>query len=60
MRSLPWPRAWSHLLPQMTSAPRAAAGLGELLRAACASLHERAGVESPEMRWVEMETPGHW
>jgi cyanophycin synthetase len=36
------------------------AGLGELLLAACASLHERAGVEFPEMRWVEMETPGHW
>jgi cyanophycin synthetase len=36
------------------------AGLGELLRAACAGLHERAGVEFPEMRWVEMETPDHW
>jgi cyanophycin synthetase len=35
-------------------------GLGELLRAACATLHERAGVEPPEMRWVAMETPGSW
>ncbi|HLL49181.1 MAG TPA: hypothetical protein VK356_00815, partial [Thermomicrobiales bacterium] len=35
-------------------------GLGDLLLAACADLHERAGVEFPEMRWVEMETPGHW
>lgn len=34
--------------------------LGDLLLAACANLHERAGVEFPEMRWVEMETPGHW
>jgi cyanophycin synthetase len=35
-------------------------GLGDLLQDACAALHERAGVEFPEMRWVEMETPGHW
>jgi cyanophycin synthetase len=35
-------------------------GLGDLLLAACADLHERAGVEFPEMRWVEMESPGHW
>jgi cyanophycin synthetase len=34
--------------------------LGELLMAACAGLHERAGVEYPELRWVPMETPGHW
>ena len=37
-----------------------ARGLGDLLMAACGALHERAGVEFPEMRWVEMETPGHW
>ena len=37
-----------------------AAALGDLLRAACAALHERAGEEPPEMRWVPMETPGHW
>lgn len=36
-----------------------AEGLGDLLLAACADLHERAGVEFPEMRWVAMETPGH-
>jgi cyanophycin synthetase len=35
-------------------------GLGDLLLAACADLHERSGVEFPEMRWMEMETPGHW
>jgi cyanophycin synthetase len=34
--------------------------LGDLLLAACAALHERAGVAAPEMRWVAMETPGHW
>jgi cyanophycin synthetase len=34
--------------------------LGELLMAACAGLHERAGVDFPEMRWVPLETPGHW
>jgi cyanophycin synthetase len=34
--------------------------LGELLLAACAALHERAGLEPPEMLWVAMETPGHW
>lgn len=33
---------------------------GELLRVACATLHERAGVAPPNMRWVEMETPGQW
>jgi cyanophycin synthetase len=35
-------------------------GLGDLLLAACADLHERAGLEFPEMRWVAMETPGRW
>ena len=45
------------LAPSDDERAAGAAGLGELLRAACASLHERAGVEFPEMRWVEMETP---
>jgi cyanophycin synthetase len=35
-------------------------GLGDLLLAACADLHERAGLEPPEMRWVEMERAGYW
>jgi cyanophycin synthetase len=35
-------------------------GLGDLLQAVCAALHERAGVAAPEMRWVAMESPGHW
>jgi cyanophycin synthetase len=48
------------LAPSDDERAAGAAGLGELLRAACAGLHERAGVEFPEMRWVEMETPGHW
>jgi cyanophycin synthetase len=48
------------LAPSDDERAAGAAGLGELLLAACASLHERAGVEFPEMRWVEMETPGHW
>lgn len=37
-----------------------AEGLGDLLQAACEGLHERAGVEAPEMRWAPLETPGHW
>jgi len=48
------------LAPSDDERAAGAAGLGQLLLAACASLHERAGVEFPEMRWVEMETPGHW
>src|SRR3954467_9807387 len=48
------------LAPSDDERAAGAAGLGELLRAACARLHERAGVEFPEMRWVEMETEGHW
>ncbi len=34
--------------------------LGALLLAACADLHERAGVDFPEMRWVAMEAPDRW
>jgi cyanophycin synthetase len=34
--------------------------LGEILQAACISLHQRAGVDFPEMRWVPMETEGQW
>ena len=34
--------------------------LGDILQAACISLHQRAGVEFPEMRWVPMETEGQW
>jgi cyanophycin synthetase len=34
--------------------------LGEILQAACISLHQRAGVDFPEMRWVPMETDGQW
>src|SRR3712207_2502139 len=48
------------LAPSDDERAAGAAGLGEFLLAACADLHERAGVEFPEMRWVEMETPGHW
>jgi cyanophycin synthetase len=48
------------LAPSDDERAAGATGLGELLLAACADLHERAGVEFPEMRWVEMETPGHW
>src|SRR5215212_6309047 len=48
------------LAPSDDERAAGAAELGELLRSACASLHERAGVEFPEMRWVEMETAGHW
>jgi cyanophycin synthetase len=48
------------LAPSDDDRAAGAAGLGELLRAACADLHERAGVEFPEMRWVRLETPGHW
>ncbi len=48
------------LAPSDDERASGAGGLGDLLLAACADLHERAGVEFPEMRWVEMETPGHW
>jgi cyanophycin synthetase len=48
------------LIPSDDERAGGVAGLGEFLVAACADLHERAGVEFPEMRWVEMETPGHW
>jgi len=34
--------------------------LGEILQAACISLHQRAGVEFPEMRWVPMGTEDQW
>lgn len=34
--------------------------LGEILQAACISLHQRAGVDFPELRWAEMETDGQW
>ncbi|MCC7024156.1 MAG: hypothetical protein IT338_15130 [Thermomicrobiales bacterium] len=37
-----------------------AEGLGALLQEICAGLHERAGVAAPDMRWVAMESPGHW
>ncbi len=48
------------LAPSDDERAAGADGLGDLLLAACANLHERAGVEFPEMRWVAMETPGHW
>jgi cyanophycin synthetase len=48
------------LAPSDDERAAGAGGLGELLLAACADLHERAGVEFPEMRWVKMETPGYW
>ena len=48
------------LAPSDDERAAGAGGLGDLLLAACADLHERAGVEFPEMRWVEMEAPGHW
>jgi cyanophycin synthetase len=48
------------LAPSDDERAAGAEGLGDLLMAACAELHERAGVEFPEMRWVPMETPGHW
>jgi cyanophycin synthetase len=48
------------LIPSDDERAGGVAGLGEFLVAACADLHERAGVAFPEMRWVEMETPGHW
>jgi cyanophycin synthetase len=53
----------SRMEPLAPSDDERAAGpnaLGDLLRAACAALHERAGEEPPEMRWVPMETPGRW
>src|SRR5690349_21986540 len=34
--------------------------LGELLSAACTTLHERSGLEPPELRWIQMETPDRW
>ncbi len=48
------------LAPSDDERAAGAAGLGDLLLAAGADLHERAGVTFPEMRWVEMETPGNW
>jgi cyanophycin synthetase len=46
------------LTPSDDERASGAESLGDLLMAACVNLHERAGVEFPEMRWVEMETPG--
>ena len=34
--------------------------LGEILQAACIGLHQRAGVDFPEMRWTPMESEGQW
>jgi cyanophycin synthetase len=34
--------------------------LGDILLAACINLHQRAGVEFPEMRWAPMDTAGLW
>jgi cyanophycin synthetase len=48
------------LAPSDDERAAGAEGLGDLLMAACAALHERAGVEFPEMRWVDMGTPGQW
>ena len=48
------------LAPSDDERAAGADGLGDLLLAACADLHERAGVEFPEMRWVAMEPSGHW
>ncbi|MGH2616994.1 MAG: Mur ligase family protein [Thermomicrobiales bacterium] len=48
------------LAPSDDERATGADGLGDLLMAACADLHERAGVEFPEMRWAPMETPGSW
>ncbi len=36
-----------------------AGAVGELLLAATAALHERAGQPEPEAIWTELETPGH-
>ena len=48
------------LAPSDDERAAGASGLGDLLLAACADLHERAGVEFPEMRWVPMESPDRW
>ncbi len=48
------------LAPSDDERAAGADALGDLLLDACAALHERAGIEFPEMRWVEMETPGQW
>ncbi|MBL8129016.1 MAG: hypothetical protein JNM64_15360 [Chloroflexia bacterium] len=34
--------------------------LGEILLAACIDLHQRAGLDFPEMRWMPMNTPAQW
>lgn len=34
--------------------------LGEILQAACIGLHQRAGVDFPEMRWAPMGTEAQW
>jgi cyanophycin synthetase len=48
------------LAPTDDELAEGAGGLGTLLEALCEGLHEHAGAEAPDMRWVAMETPGHW
>ncbi|MFN8662722.1 MAG: Mur ligase family protein [Thermomicrobiales bacterium] len=53
----------AHLEPLVPTDDERAEGdeaLGEILQAACISLHQRAGVDFPELRWVPMETAGQW
>ena len=53
----------ARLEPLVPSDDERAAGeeaLGEILQAACISLHQRAGVDFPEMRWVPMESEDQW
>ncbi|MFT4039968.1 MAG: Mur ligase family protein [Thermomicrobiales bacterium] len=53
----------ARLEPLVSTDDEAASGadaLGEILLEACVSLHQRAGVDFPEMRWVEMETPDQY
>ena len=54
------PAGWSRFVPSDDERAGGLNAFGELLLAACAVLHERAGVDPPEMRWVEMETPEQW
>lgn len=53
----------AHLEPLVPTDDERAEGdeaLGEILQAACISLHQRSGVDFPEMRWVPMETEDQW
>ncbi len=48
------------LVPTDDEHEAGADALGEILLAACIGLHQRAGVDFPEMRWAPMETEGQW